>query len=166
MDYYQGAVLDYLRMDRTIFVNPECCIQLKQGKMPGKGEHWFCDAVVIDLSVPSVFLCEVSYAAGLGTLVHRLKAWSQHWNEVKYALQRDCMVPEGWAVRPWLFVPENAVEKLVAKVNQMTDENGSPVFRPRITTLESIQPWQRTSWVHRDCDTDKSKTNIPKDMWV
>lgn len=28
MDYYQGVVLDYVRADRAVFVNPECCIQL------------------------------------------------------------------------------------------------------------------------------------------
>lgn len=166
MDYYQGVVLDYLRTNRAVFVNPECCIQLKEGKMPGKNEHWFCDAVAIDMSGPIVFLCEVSYALGLGKLNRRLKAWSEHWPEVHNALVRDCMIPTGWPVRPWLFVPERDVEKLVANVKQMTGADGLPAFRPRITTLESVQPWRRTSWLHRDCDTDKSKTDIPKEMRV
>jgi hypothetical protein len=30
MDYYQGVVLDYLRADRAIFINAECCIQLNK----------------------------------------------------------------------------------------------------------------------------------------
>lgn len=166
MDYYQGVVLDYLRTDRAIFVNPECCIQLKAGKSPSKDEHWFCDAVAIDLNGPTVFLCETSYAAGLGKLIQRLKAWSQHWPEVREALRRDCKTLSDWPVRPWLFVPQDAVQKLVARVNLITGADGQPVFIPRITTLESVQPWHRTSWLHRDCDTDKSKSGIPMEMWA
>jgi hypothetical protein len=166
VDYYQGVVLDYLRNDRAIFVNPECCIQLKDGKSPSRGEHWFCDAVAIDLNGPTVFLCETSYAAGLGKLINRLTAWSQHWAGVEEALHRDCKVPVCWPVRPWLFIPQEAVQKLVARVNLMAGADGKRVFRPRITTLESVQPWQRTSWLHRDCDTDKSKSGIPEEMWA
>lgn len=166
MDYYQGVVLDYLRTDRAIFVNPECCIQLKEGKAPAKNAHWYCDAVAIDLSGPTVFLCEISYAAGLSKLIHRLGAWSQHWDGVQHALQRDCKISSGWPVRPWLFVPEQDVEKLVSRVNLMSGGNGHRVLRPRITTLESVQPWNRTSWLHRDSDTDKSKSGIPEEMWA
>jgi hypothetical protein len=28
MDYYQGVVVEYLRADRSVFVNTECCIEL------------------------------------------------------------------------------------------------------------------------------------------
>lgn len=169
MDYYQGVVLDYLRTDRAIFVNSECCIQLNEGRSPVKDEHWFCDAVAVDFGAeptPTVFLCETSYAAGLGKLIHRLKAWSEHWDGVRKALQRDCKVPSGWPVRPWLFVPEKAIEKLVERVNLLTGADGHPILRPRITTLESVQPWRRTSWLHKDCDTDKSKSAIPEEMRV
>jgi hypothetical protein len=177
VDYYQGVVLDYLRTDRTVFVNPECCIQLKKCRTPAKGEHWYCDAVVLDFGgdppkpppPPTVFLCEVSYAKGLGTLIHRLKQWAEHWDGadgVRKAVARECMVPEDWPVRPWLFVPQEWVDKLVARVNLMIGADGHPIFRPRMTTLESVQPWHRKSWLHRDCDTDKSKSGIPEEMWI
>jgi hypothetical protein len=42
MDYFQGVVTEYLRADRTIFVNTECLIQLDGGDPPGKGRHWYC----------------------------------------------------------------------------------------------------------------------------
>ncbi len=47
MDYYQGVVTDYLRADRAMFVNTECCIQLDEGNNPDAfpGRHWYCDAV-------------------------------------------------------------------------------------------------------------------------
>lgn len=176
VDYYQGVVLDYLRTDRAVFVNPECCIQLKEGKTPAKNEHWYCDAVAVDFGgkplkppTPTVFLCEVSYAKGLASLKGRLKQWAEHWDGVCEAVRRECSIPkEGlcWPVRPWLFVPQESVEKLVERVNLMTGPDGNPAFRPRITTLESIQPWHRTSWLHRDCDMDKSKSGIPEEMWV
>jgi len=45
MDYYQGVVLDYLRADRAIFINAECCIQLNEAHNPdSSGPHWYCDA--------------------------------------------------------------------------------------------------------------------------
>ncbi len=34
MDYYEGVVIDYLRADRAVFVNTECCIQIKEGPAP------------------------------------------------------------------------------------------------------------------------------------
>jgi hypothetical protein len=126
VDYYQGVVLDYLRMDRAVFVNPECCIQLTGGETPAKGEHWYCDAVAVDFGgkhdppKPTVFLCEISYAKGLATLINRLQQWARHWDKVCEAVRRECSVWEDWPIRPWLFVPEGSVEKLVAKVNLMT----------------------------------------------
>ena len=49
MDYYQGVVLEYLGADRSVFVNPECCIQLNEGDNPDtSGKHWYCDAVAVD----------------------------------------------------------------------------------------------------------------------
>jgi glutamate synthase domain-containing protein 2 len=37
MDYYQSVVVHYLRADRALFVNTECCIQLNQSKNPEVG---------------------------------------------------------------------------------------------------------------------------------
>lgn len=39
MDCHQGVVTDYLRADRAIFVNTECCIQLDDGHNPKGGRH-------------------------------------------------------------------------------------------------------------------------------
>lgn len=165
VDYYQGVVVDYLRADRTVFVNTECCIQLHEGRTAAKNEHWYCDALAIDLRGPTVFLCEVSYANGLNTLLRRLKMWAPRWDDVRAALVRDSRVDPTWNVRPWLFVPKDLVKCLVRGLASVGAEKGVP-FEPRITTLESAQPWRYTSWDHQDALTDKSDTDIPLEMRV
>jgi hypothetical protein len=109
-----------------------------------------------------VFLCEISYAERLGSLVERLRAWTVHWPGVCAALVRDCKVPNGWPVRPWLFVPEQLVSGLIAKLDHMTGADGSAAFKPRITPLESVQPWHYRSWNH--CDGETEKPNVPEAM--
>jgi len=47
MDYYESIVVNYLRADRALFVNTECCVQLNQSDNPdGSGPHWYCDATL------------------------------------------------------------------------------------------------------------------------
>jgi hypothetical protein len=80
MDFYQGVVVDYLRADRAVFLNTECCLQLNEGPNPDtSGPHWYCDAVAVDFTNKTVFLCEISYAGRLGSLIERLKAWTELW---------------------------------------------------------------------------------------
>lgn len=167
MDYYQGVVVDYLRADRAVFVNTECCIQLKEGKTPAKNEHWYCDALAIDLrgeGGPTAFLCEVSYAVGLGKLIRRLKMWSENWAGVKAALERDCAIPQAWPLRVWLFVREEAVPGLVQKLNTLNVPEGHPVFVPRITPLESVPPWRYGGGPIQDKNTPKP--NVPEEMRI
>ena len=48
MDNYQGQVVKYLRSDLAVFVNTECCIQLREDPNPKGREHWYCDVVACD----------------------------------------------------------------------------------------------------------------------
>jgi hypothetical protein len=41
MDSLRGTVADYLNADRAMFVNPECCIQLRPGDSLEAGKHWY-----------------------------------------------------------------------------------------------------------------------------
>jgi hypothetical protein len=158
LDFYQGVVLDYLRADRAIFVNTECCIQLIKNPNPDKsGPHWYCDAVAVELLKREVFLCEISYAKGLVSLTKRLKEWSQHWPKVRTALERDCEIPEGWSVRPWLFVPTKSIGAIVHTLELIKGADDAPFFKARITPLEKVQPWLYHSWNHQDCMTDKAE---------
>lgn len=64
MDHFEGVVLDYLRADRALFVNSQCCIQLNEGANPDtSGPHWYCDAVAVSFKEQAAYLCEISYAA-------------------------------------------------------------------------------------------------------
>ncbi len=156
MDFYQGVVIDYLRADRAIFVNTECCIQLNDNPDPDmSGPHWYCDAVAVDFCSHEVFLCEISFEESLAKLKKRLKEWGEHWPGVCRALERDCKIPEGFCVRPWLFIPTKPIDRIVGSLEMMKDADGVPLFKTRITPLEKVQPWLYHSWNHRDCETDK-----------
>lgn len=49
MDNCESLVLEYLRADRSVFVNTQCCIQLFDSPNPDKsGPHWYCDLVLRD----------------------------------------------------------------------------------------------------------------------
>jgi len=37
VDHFEGVVLDFLRADRRLFVNSQCCIQLNPGSNPDTG---------------------------------------------------------------------------------------------------------------------------------
>src|SRR4051812_3721392 len=113
MDYYENVVVHYLRADRSLFINTECCIQLNQGNPDTSGPHWYCDCVAVDFRNKAIFLCETSYSKkgisyskkGDG-LAGRLRGWHENWPGVCFALTRDSFLPSGWPVQPWLFVPE------------------------------------------------------------
>lgn len=142
MNYHETVVIDYLRADRALFVNTQCCIQLNQSANPDtSGPHWYCDAVAADFRNKCIFLCEISYARHLSDLIKRLESWNLNWSGVCSALVRDSFLPREWPVRPWLFVPDHLVQFLLVKLNEMK-LTASLNFVPRITTLEKVQPWE------------------------
>lgn len=150
MDYYQAIVMEYLRADRSVFVNSECFLQIKPGKAPPKGSSWYCDLLAIDFGTKTpapatIFLCEVTYSHSLQGLMKRLKAWNDNWDGIKRAIVDDCHLPSEWPVRTWLFVPKECGKKLLKELEKIGD--GQTLgFRPRITTLEMVQPWMYCSY--------------------
>jgi len=166
MNYYESVVVDYLRADRALFVNTECCIQLNESDNPDtSGPHWYCDAVVCDLGSQQVFLVEISYNANIGGweggLIKRLRSWNENWLDLRGALVRDCCVPSEWPVRPWLFVPEERVAALLGYLERIKAER-TLAFCPRITPLEMVQPWRYLSW-NRKGEKQKPES-IPVEM--
>jgi hypothetical protein len=142
MDHFEGVVLDFLRADRALFVNSQCCIQLNEGANPDtSGPHWYCDAVAVNFKERAGYLCEITYAVRGPSLLARLKAWNEHWSGVRAALARDSGVPLDWGVRPWLFVPEAHADRLRASTAGFGNFPG-----PRITFLEDVVPWRYRSW--------------------
>ena len=145
LDYYEGVVVSYLRADRALFLNTECCIQLNEEKNPDhSGPHWYCDAVAIDLRNERVYLCEISYSLHLSALLKRVSAWHAEWDGVHNGLIRDSHIPPSWPLSLWLFVPLKCTKELDKKLALMNRENRK--FEFRVTALEDVQPWNYSSW--------------------
>jgi hypothetical protein len=163
MNYYQGVVLEYLRADRALFVNEECCVQLHPGDNPDvTGPHWYCDALACDFRIKNIFLCEITYSSSLSSLLKRLNDWHGHWDMVCAALVRDSHLPGEWDVRPWLFVPEHLLPLLLRKLSAMGEVVAEKRYVPRITPLEMVQPWRYRSW-NRIGEAEKPAI-IPQEM--
>lgn len=148
MDYFLGVVTEYLRANRSVFINTELLIQLDLGESPAKGRHWFCDVAAADFRGDTLYLCEVTYSKSMSALATRLISWSRHWQEIRHALSRDCGIPATWHIKPWAFIPteyHDALKKRLAAIPlREADEHAMPP--PLITYLESIVPWKYKSW--------------------
>jgi hypothetical protein len=162
LTYYETVVFEYLRRDRALFTSPEYCIQLETGKVLPKCTFWYCDVVTVDFRSKAVFLCEISYSKTLGALVKRLRSWDQNWTGVCNAVHRDSALPDEWQVRPWLFVPDTGLKILIRGLASIANAN----LKPRITTLDMIQPWKcAEDRAHEDLG-EKSRHEIPESMWI
>jgi hypothetical protein len=99
MDHFESIVLEYLRADRSLFVNSQCCIQLNPGDNPDtSGPHWYCDAIAVSFKRQAAYLCEITYATPPTSLMKRLTAWNKDWGLLREALFRDSGVPTDWPV--------------------------------------------------------------------
>lgn len=164
MDYFENVVIDYLRADRALFVNTQCCIQLNDGDNPDtSGPHWYSDAVAVDFRNESIFLCEITFSKSLDSLLKRISGWNTNWSGLCRALVRDSHLPDNWPVRPWVFVPsdllKNTVTKLDAIKPSLTDFPTMPI--PRVTPLENVLPWAYTSWNRKGI---KAHDSVPERM--
>ena len=151
MDYFQGVVTEYLRANRSTFVNSEFCIQLDPDGEPQKGRHWYCDAVAANFESKTIYLCEVTYSKTLQALVTRLQAWNKNWPLLCQAIFRDCSVPNDWAVQPWMFIPNEGREIFKKRLAAFGIEKKSSGLMPypSITDLEEVVPWKYSSWNRR-----------------
>lgn len=158
MDYFQGVVTEYLRADRSIFVNTECLIQLDPGDVPAKGKHWYCDAVAINLREKTIYLCEVTYSSTMHSLLTRLKAWNANWFLLCVAMERDCSVDKSWKIRPWIFIPKDREAMLNKKLADFmnSEQSAASMPMPKLTYLEDVVPWKYKSWDRKSSDIEKS----------
>jgi hypothetical protein len=142
MDYFQGIVAEYLRADRACFLNPEFCLlnDLSEVEEHRKA-HWYVDILALHTKHRCAYLCEVTYAKPPRALIQRLRTWSQHWSTIRKTLLRDAPVTETWAIRPWLFVPDDGIPGLVSALPNFTPP---PVITPLEMTLPWKYKWDRT----------------------
>ena len=148
MDYFQGVVTDYLRANRSTFVNTEYLIQLDAGSTPLKARHWYCDALAVNFERSTVYLCEITYSKTMSALLGRLQAWAANWEDVCVAIARDSNLKGDWIFQPSLFIPNDSKALLLRKLEPISRPD-SPLRRmpaPEIRTLESVAPWNYCSW--------------------
>ena len=135
MDHFEGVVLDYLRADRALFVNSQCCIQLNEGANPDtSGPHWYCDAVAVSFKEQAAYLCEITYAARAPSLLARLRAWDEHWPGVR-AARLGTAVCRWIGVQARLFVPESNAKGIQSAIGGLKN-----LPSPRVTFLEEVLP--------------------------
>jgi len=142
MDYYLGLVTDFLRTDRATFINTECSIQLGGTTLAKKDTQWSCGAVAVNLREEKIYLCEVTYSRTLDALLDRLRAWSTSWSAICQAVRRDCCVPEGFKIRPWVFIPDEYRRELPKKKSLKSSDDYRKMPSPRITSLEDVAAWK------------------------
>ena len=143
-DYYEGVVVQYLRADPSMFVRPQCCIQLDAGPLKD-GEHWYCDVVAVRLREPeTVFLCEVSFAKVPRSLFNRLQAWRRDWTRVREALRRDNGVDREWPVQPWVFVRGERVANIKRRLGELLGPpaGADAMPAPLVSSLDDVTPWR------------------------
>jgi hypothetical protein len=146
LDYFQGVVAEYLRADRSMFVNPEILLQLDQGLSPKKDRFWYCDLMAVSFKESTVYLCEVTYSTNASALIKRLGAWSVHWPALKASICRDCKIAPDWPVVPWVFLPEIRREVYERKLLSLGLSAQSQMPMPRFTALEDVVPWKYRTW--------------------
>jgi hypothetical protein len=148
LDYFQGVVTEYLRANRSVFVNTECLIQLDEGDKQFKDRHWYCDAMAVSFKDKTLYLCEITYSGTMQSLVTRLQAWQLNWAELTSAVLRDSGVPTDWKVQPWVFIPQKCraiYDKRIALL-KVPFGAGTGMPRPQITYLEHVVPWEYKTW--------------------
>lgn len=149
MDYFQGVVTEFLRANRSTFVNTEYLIQLDECAVPLKSRHWYCDALAVNFQDSTVYLCEITYSKTMSALLSRLQAWGSNWDGVCSAIARDSRLTGIWNFKPWVFVPEASRPLLERKLELgqsplLPQQRSMPT--PVVTTLESVAPWNYCSW--------------------
>jgi len=164
--YYQGAVENFLRANRSVFVNAEFLLQIsdKPADAPRRGEHWFIDMLAVNLVTKECNLCEITYARNTPALAKRLISWKANWSRITAALQECAGIPGNYIFRPWLFVPAREVEAPCNRADDMLFGGLSPF----ISTLEKIAPWahkeiltNNEQAVLRNCLSDGADKIVP-----
>ena len=76
-------------------------------------------------------------------LLKRLREWDANWVAVCSALRYDNRIPDGWRVRPWVFVPSGQKEFVSHGVSTLLGTDAGHDRMPRLlaTGLEDVVPW-------------------------
>lgn len=153
MDYFQGVVMEYLRADRSCFVNPEFWIR---GNLehPHEKPHWFVDVLAVSMRDSAVYLCEVTYAKQPRALARRLRSWKEHWELIDGTLRADAHIHKDWPLIPWVFAPTATLAIIKPDLKELFPE-------AKATDLERVMPWLYCTYDRKPEGHDEPKEIRP-----
>jgi hypothetical protein len=131
MAYLQERMAHYLTCDPHLFIAEERMV--RHGPHPDK-DVWWIDALVVDPWQKTFFLGEATYNRSPTPLMRKVNHFYERKGEVMKRLSLEGL-PEGWDVRPWLFIRQVAAPYVRARIP-------SGCY-PKITYLEyTAFPWE------------------------
>lgn len=153
MDYFQGVVMEYLRADRSCFVNPEFWIR---GNLtsPHEKPHWYVDVLAVSMREKAVYLCEVTYARQPRALLLRLQSWKQHWDLINQTLKADTFIDQAWPVLPWVFAPTQTLNIIKPELLKLFPAG-------RTMDLERVLPWLYCTYDRKPDARDEGEQDRP-----
>jgi hypothetical protein len=158
MDYFQGVVMEYLRADRSCFVNPEFWIR---GNLEHRFErpHWYVDVLAISMRDKAVYLCEVTYAKQPRPLARRLHSWKEHWPVINTTLRQDAFIEDEWPLIPWIFAPPKTLAIIKPELEKLFPDG-------KVTNLEEVLPWLYCTYDRKPEAHDEQKEERPASIQV
>lgn len=130
MAYLQERVVAYVTMDPCLFVAEERLLQYGPNK---DKDVWWIDALIADPWSKMFYLGEATYDLRPNRLIKKLEIFAKRKSDVLANLGRTG-APDGWDIRPWLFLRKDAIEFVTRRLP-------SGLY-PRITRLEATAfPW-------------------------
>lgn len=130
MAYLQERMTHYLTADPHLFVSEERRIQY--GPNPDK-DVWWIDALTTDPWKQTFYLGESTYNPSPTPLVRKIVRFYEIKSDVLANLSPNG-TPQGWDVRPWLFVRREVVPFVLKRIP-------SGCY-PKITHIEETAfPW-------------------------
>ncbi len=161
MDYFQGVVLEYLRADRSCFVNPEFWIRGNLKSAHDK-PHWFVDVLALQMERKEVWLCEVTYAKQPRALIQRLKDWKAHWTTINQTLKEDTFIDKDWPLIPWVFGAPDTLKVVDPVLKDLFPEGKS-------MSLDKVLPWLYCNYDRKE-ETKQAEEERPAahiySIWV
>lgn len=142
MDYFQGVVLEYLRADRSNFVNPEFWVRGNLESAHNR-PHWFVDILTVNMKEKKVYLCEVTYAKQPRALVQRLRSWREHWETIEKTLREDTGVPGDWPLCPWVFATDQAMKAIEPELVRLFPDH-------KASNLLKTLPWEYCTYDRKE----------------
>ncbi len=154
MDYFQSVVMEYLRADRSCFVNPEFWVR---GNLvnPHDKPHWFVDVLALSMRDKAVYLCEVTYAKQPRALSKRLHSWKRHWGLINQTLKEDTLIDKNWPVLPWVFAPSSTLKIIKPELDNLFPKDH------RTMSLEDVLPWLYCNYDRKPEASEENKEERP-----